>query len=129
AAEVYRTLFWRAGLSPGEDETSHPGHRIVLPATEAAGDRHTYNLFVVKADMRDELAGFLESSGIQTRVYYDMPLPYHPVFSGNGHTSGDFPVAESASRCVLALPMFPGITEAQQHRVVEAVSRFYRSKS
>ncbi len=43
-----------------------------------------------------------------------------------GHRAGDFPRAESASREVLALPMFPEMTDAETARVVDAVRSFFR---
>ncbi len=45
-------------------------------------------------------------------------------YASLGHREGDFPLAERAAREVLALPLFPGLTEV---RVVEAVCEFFRA--
>jgi dTDP-4-amino-4,6-dideoxygalactose transaminase len=39
---------------------------------------------------------------------------------------GAFPVSEAACREVIALPVFPEITAAQQERVIDAVAAFAR---
>jgi dTDP-4-amino-4,6-dideoxygalactose transaminase len=41
-----------------------------------------------------------------------------------GYKEGDFPEAERASREVLALPMFPELSEDQQQTVVKAIAEF-----
>jgi dTDP-4-amino-4,6-dideoxygalactose transaminase len=48
-----------------------------------------------------------------------------PVFSYLGLKAGDLPVAEEAAREVLALPMFPELTEAEIESVVESIAEFY----
>jgi dTDP-4-amino-4,6-dideoxygalactose transaminase len=48
-----------------------------------------------------------------------------PVFSYLGLKAGDLPVAEQAAREVLALPMFPELTEAEIQSVVESIAEFY----
>ena len=45
-----------------------------------------------------------------------------PRFAGLGHSRGDFPVAERLAGRILSLPIFPGITAAQQERVVETLA-------
>jgi dTDP-4-amino-4,6-dideoxygalactose transaminase len=47
------------------------------------------------------------------------------VFSYLGLKAGDLPVAEQAAREVLALPMFPELTEAEIGRVVQSIADFY----
>jgi dTDP-4-amino-4,6-dideoxygalactose transaminase len=48
-----------------------------------------------------------------------------PAFSYLGYREGDFPQSEAASREVLALPVFPELTEHQITSVVKAVRDFY----
>jgi len=59
----------------------------------------------------------------------------HRVHQGSGqqvarplfHRAGQFPHAEAAAQQTLALPIFPGVTEAQQAHVVQSVAEFYTS--
>jgi dTDP-4-amino-4,6-dideoxygalactose transaminase len=69
---------------------------------------------------RDELARRLAASGIETRAYYATPLHSEPCFLPLATPS--LPHAEAASRELLALPMFYGLTEAQQRDVATALT-------
>ena len=84
-----------------------------------------YNQFVIRTRQRDQLRNYLQRAGIPTEIYYPMPLHLQPAFRYLAYQSGDFPNAESASRSVLALPIFPELTEAQQEAVVTAISDFF----
>jgi len=111
-AERYRALFNEMDLTDR-----------VIPPTEPVGMKHVYNQFVIRVAQRDELRERLLHSGIPTEIYYPEPLHRQPAFS---HLGGRFPEAESASREVLALPIYPELTEAQQRRVVSTIAEFYR---
>ena len=113
-AKRYRELFTEAGLDK----------RIGLPV-EPQGLFHVYHQFVIRAPGRDELRDHLRNSGIPTEIYYPLPLHLQPAFAYLGCGSGSFPRAEAASREVLALPIFPTMTAAQQKAVVDAIARFF----
>jgi dTDP-4-amino-4,6-dideoxygalactose transaminase len=115
-ASRYRTLFAEAELSDS----------IQLPE-EPVGSHHVYNQFVIRTLRRDELRNHLNRAGIPTEIYYPSPLHLQPAFRYLGYHSDDFPNAESASRSVLALPIFPELTEAQQQSVVTCISDFFRA--
>ena len=88
---------------------------------------HTFNQYVIRAPRRDELRQHLSDRGIGCAVYYPLPLHLQPCFAGLGHGEGDFPVAEQASREVLALPVFPELSPDEIEEVVGAVAEFYSS--
>jgi len=92
---------------------------------------HSFNQYVVKVmgGQRDALIRHLKNEGVGCEVYYPVPLHEQESLAHLGYRTGSFPVSEEASRCVLALPMFPEITADQQNRVIGACSGFLRQRS
>jgi len=88
---------------------------------------HVFNNYVVRAERRDELKQFLGRDGIQSEIYYPLPLHLQQCFAYLGYKKGEFPNAELLADQVLALPLYPELTIQQQEIVVKAVIRFYRS--
>jgi dTDP-4-amino-4,6-dideoxygalactose transaminase len=86
---------------------------------------HVFHQYVIRAERRDELRKFLGDRKIGTEVYYPIPLHLQPCFAYLGYSAGDLPESERAAGEVLALPMFPELTEAEQKCVVEAIADFY----
>ena len=115
-AAHYRALFADAKV-PAE---------LILPA-DAPG--HIYNQFVVRAPRRDALRDHLTRAGIGTEIYYPGPLHLQPCFADLGYKAGSMPHAERACNEVLALPIYPELTEAQQAEVVGAIAKFYGGAS
>lgn len=87
----------------------------------AAGCEHVYHLFVVRCGARDELAAHLHARGIAAGIHYPAPLHLQPAFAFLHHRRGDFPVAETAAREVLALPIYPELSETAVLAVCDAV--------
>lgn len=85
------------------------------------GNEHVWHLYVVRVPERDRVLARLKDSGIGAAVHYPVPCHLQGAFRYLGHRRGDFPVTEQAADEILSLPMFPGITEEQQARVVDAL--------
>jgi dTDP-4-amino-4,6-dideoxygalactose transaminase len=96
------------------------GLPVGLP-TEAQGSLHVYHQFVIRVPDRDAVQKRMGERGVQTAVYYPVPLHLQPMYRELGYRAGDFPEAERAAREVLCLPMYPELTDAQVDEVVEAV--------
>lgn len=122
-AARYDQLFAASGLT-SDGEQSENSAPIRLPHT-AATAHHVFHQYVVRAYRREELREFLTARKIGTEVYYPIPLHLQPCFIYLGYRQGDFPEAERAAKEVLALPMFPELTEEEQKRVVESIADFY----
>jgi len=84
-----------------------------------------YNQYVIRAAMRDELKKYLEARGIGSEIYYPIPLHMQKCFSFLGYREGSFPVSEETAKEVLALPVYPELTDEEKEEVVAAVRSFY----
>lgn len=93
--------------------------------------RHVFNQYVVRVagGQRDPLMKHLKERHIGCDIYYPVPLHLQESLRHLGHHAGDFPISERATTEVLALPMFPELTEEQQGRVIEACAVFFRDQA
>jgi dTDP-4-amino-4,6-dideoxygalactose transaminase len=112
-AENYRRLFADARLTGWAR----------LP--EDVPDRHAYHQFVIRvpAKDRDRAIAWLRQHGIGCAVYYPIPFHRQPCFQDLGQEPADFPVAEQAAATSLALPIFQGLSEAEQIEVVGTLAK------
>jgi dTDP-4-amino-4,6-dideoxygalactose transaminase len=120
-AARYQSLLNEAGLLTGTLGKQAPVQLLdtLKPAT------HIYHQFVIRAQRRDQLRSFLNERGVGSEIYYPLPLHLQKCFAYFGYSEGDFPEAERAAREVLALPMFPELSEDEQEYVVEAIAEFF----
>ncbi|MFH1746990.1 MAG: DegT/DnrJ/EryC1/StrS family aminotransferase [Planctomycetota bacterium] len=114
-AAYYSELLEATGLCPAR----------VRPPNEVYG-RHVYHQYVIRAQRRDDLAAFLKQRKIGCGIYYPVPMHLQKCFASYGYQPGDFPHAEAAAAEVLALPIYPELTELQQKTVVAGIAEFYR---
>ncbi len=97
---------------------------IVLPFTDSRAD-HIFHQYVIRAPRRDALRQYLTDHKIGSEIYYPVPLHLQTSLAGLGYKQGDFPVSETASHEVLALPMYPELRDDEQQTVVETIASFY----
>ena len=113
-AHRYGRLLEQAGIA---------GEHVRLPRDVTGA--HVYHQYVLRATRRDELFSYLQQRKIAAGVYYPIPLHLQACFAHLGYKRGDFPHAERAADEVLALPIYPELTESQQEVVVDAIRSFY----
>jgi dTDP-4-amino-4,6-dideoxygalactose transaminase len=93
--------------------------------TIAPGNDSVYNLYVIRTPKRDELQKFLSTRQIGSGVYYPLPLHLQECFAYMHGKEGDCPVAEQACKDVLALPVYPELSEEQIIYVAKCINEFY----
>lgn len=101
-------------------------NEIQTPRVRPAG-KHTYHLYVIKAQRRDELMAYLKEKGIETAIHYPTPLPNLPAYAYLGTKPSDFPVATALQAQILSLPMYPELEEKQIEYIAQAIRAFYQS--
>ncbi|GAA5506791.1 DegT/DnrJ/EryC1/StrS family aminotransferase [Novipirellula caenicola] len=117
-AERYSRLLSEANLVAAD--------QIVLPATDPNAF-HVWNQYALRVGegRRDDLRSYLSERGIGSEVYYPVPMHQQQCFQDLDFDRDALAETERASKEVLNLPIFPSLTEAEQHRVVETISGFY----
>ncbi|MBW8000417.1 MAG: DegT/DnrJ/EryC1/StrS family aminotransferase [Planctomycetes bacterium] len=83
-----------------------------------------YNQYTIRVAGRDALLEHLKSHEIGCAVYYPLSLHLQECFSSLGYKPGDFPVSEQASSEVLALPIYPELSDEMKDFVVETALSF-----
>lgn len=96
--------------------------KVVLPM-EAPGARHVFHQYVVRVQNRDEVRERLTRAGVGSSVFYPLPLHLQECFADLGYREGSFPESERAAREVLALPIFPELTDPEVERVAAALTQ------
>ena len=97
---------------------------VGLPDTEGKGD-HIFHQYVVRVERRDELKAYLQHKGVQTGIYYPLPLHLQDCFAYLGYKKGDFKEAELASLTSLALPVYPEMKKVEKEYVIASVREFF----
>jgi dTDP-4-amino-4,6-dideoxygalactose transaminase len=108
----------------GTELASAPVQLPVVPAYAT----HNGNLFYLLTrdlDTRNRLIAHFRSRNIHA-VFHYLPLERSPFFAPH-HDGRDLPNARRYSDTIVRLPLYMGMTEAEQDRVVAAAIDFYRS--
>ncbi|KOV79590.1 DegT/DnrJ/EryC1/StrS aminotransferase family protein [Nocardia sp. NRRL S-836] len=86
------------------------------------GNEHVWHLYVIRVAERDRVLKHLQDNGVGAQIHYPTPIHKTEAFA----TGGSFPNAEQTAGEILSLPMYQGLTRAQQERVVEVLAEAVR---
>lgn len=93
---------------------------VALPPADPL---HTYHQFTIRVPARDAVAAALREQGVQTAVYYPVPLHLQRAYQHLGLREGTFPNAERAAAEVLSLPISPELSDEEIATVARALER------
>jgi len=94
-------------------------------------NNHTYHQYALCVDssVRDSLMEFLVSNGIESRVYYPIPLHVQECYQSLGYKAEDLPASSWAASSTLVLPVFPEMEGEEIAYVVDKVKEFCKDKA
>jgi len=96
---------------------------VQLPIT-SPGNNHTWHQFGILCSRRDGLQAHLKEKGVDSMIYYPVPLHFHEPYKKYGHGEGSLPVTERVCREVLCLPIHPHLTDEQVMHAAECVKEY-----
>jgi perosamine synthetase len=126
-----QTLARRRVLAERYRRALAPLSQLRLPV-EPQDRRHAWHLYAIRingedpAPARRRIFAELRAGGIGVNVHY-LPVYLHSYYRALGYPEGLCPVAEHAYAGLLSLPMWHGLTDADQDRVIDSLSRSLES--
>jgi dTDP-4-amino-4,6-dideoxygalactose transaminase len=88
-----------------------------------------YNQYVIRVPKRDELVAYLKEKDIGCEIYYPRPMHLQECFRNLGYRQGDMPEAEKAAKEVVALPIYPELTDKMKIYVIDSILSFYSKQT
>jgi dTDP-4-amino-4,6-dideoxygalactose transaminase len=87
---------------------------------------HVYHQYTLKVQngKRDDLMKYLDQNGIETRVYYPIPIHKQKTFSENPPTS--LVNTDELATCCLSLPICAYIESTSQDFIIDNVKSFFK---
>lgn len=94
---------------------------VVIPKT-MPNNEHSFHVYCIETDRRDDLRKFLDDSGIKTNIHYPIPCHMQPAFEYL-----NTPVLEKTEQSVsriLSLPCYHSLTNDQQTYIIDKIKEW-----
>lgn len=103
--------------------------RLRLPITPPDCEDNSHMFYILTTDhpTRQALLAHLRAVGILA-VFHYVPLHSSPIGRTYGYSASDLPITEDLSARLIRLPLYFELTEADQDRVLEEITRFYAGR-
>ncbi len=89
------------------------------------GHRPVCHQYSILCDRRDEFMAFMRDRGIDSAIYYPVPLHLQRCFAHLGYRRGDLPVTERTCDRIVSLPCQPMLTEDDVRNVATSIHEFF----
>lgn len=85
-----------------------------------------FNQYVIRVPRRNELVEHLHQKNIGCEIYYPVPMHLQECFKYLGHKEGSLPESEKAAKEVLAIPIYPELTDQMMDYVAQTILEFLK---
>jgi dTDP-4-amino-4,6-dideoxygalactose transaminase len=102
--------------------------RVVIPL-ESPHNKHTYHIYAIRIQNRDDVIGTLAGIDIHCGIHYPIPLHLQEAYRSLGSGKGSFPVSEKVQAEFVSLPMFPELTREQIEYAADKINKLVAQKT
>ncbi|PIQ90416.1 MAG: transcriptional regulator [Candidatus Omnitrophica bacterium CG11_big_fil_rev_8_21_14_0_20_41_12] len=86
---------------------------------------HIYHQYVLRTTgTNKKFMDYLQAKGIDSRVFYPVPLHLQKCFKYLEYKVGDFPEAEKAAKQTFTLPIYPELTQEEKDYIIQSLKEF-----
>ncbi len=108
--------------------TETEGHPYISWIKSAHEAKPGWHLATLRTPYRDDLRSWLDTHGIDSAVYYHLPVHEQPVWKKTYGDSYHLPGSEQLAREVLSIPLYSALTEEEVSYIIDVLKRFEPGK-
>jgi dTDP-4-amino-4,6-dideoxygalactose transaminase len=123
AIQGRRRTLWNHYLEGLRDWADEQGVRMPIIPAYCEQTFHMFYLLLPNLDTREEFIGYLKRHEILS-VFHYVPLHLSDMGRQFGGYEGQCPVTERVSDQLVRLPLYSGLTDSDQNRVIDTIRRF-----
>ncbi len=75
----------------------------------------------LESENRDLFKTELQRLGVNTIIYYPIPIHLQPAYKELGYKKGSLPITEKVCNQVISLPIFPGLGSVHQSYIIDII--------
>ena len=99
-------------------------NKKIKKPVEAKNAKHTYYMYEIAVEKRNELISYLKNNGIGCSIHYPIPIHLQPAYKHLGVGKNIFPVSEKLAEKILSIPMYPELTNEQKEYICTKINNF-----
>ncbi len=109
------------------DDMEHSWNQFVIRVLDNSfvNNKNDNSELATKSGNRDEFKTELQRLGVNTIIYYPIPIHLQPAYKELGFRKGSLPVTEKVCNQVVSLPIFPEMEYIQQSYVVDTIKKIF----
>ena len=96
--------------------------RIVVPQIFNQ-NTHVWHLYVLRVKNRNKLIENSMSMGVETSIHYPLPIHRQKAYKEHSQFNKKIKNADSFSKQLISLPIFPKMKESEVEKVVDTISK------
>ena len=85
---------------------------------------HTFHVYPIICENRDDLRTYLEIQGIHTQIHYPIPCHLSECYKYLNYQVGQFPLAEYYAAHELSLPIYLGLRDEEIQYIIEKINKY-----
>ena len=109
------------------NDLGHSWNQFVIRILDYSFDnyKHDNSELAIESENRDEFKNELQRLGVNTIIYYPIPIHLQPAYKELGYKKGSLPVTEKVCNQVVSLPIFPELEYIQQSFVIDTIKKIF----
>jgi len=110
------------------DNSSHSWNQFVIRIMDSS---FVKNLKFTSEEVLDSLSRDLfkcelQGHGVNTIIYYPIPIHLQPAYKTLGYKEGSLPITEKVCSQVISLPIFPELKSIEQEYVIDKIKEIFK---